>query len=89
MRFAIIMAIATATTVGFINASEMESNEFGRFLAETASTSVTFSSTLPCGQCIRGGFYYCVQGISATKCCQDAACVAADTSYTCSNTYAS
>ena len=80
----IAVAFFIAGTVAFLD------NE-ARILQETASTTVTFASTLPCGGCIRGGNIFCAGPSAAkpSKCCKTAtecATEIADKTYLCSNT---
>lgn len=53
--------------VGAVSANFLAENSFSRFLGES-TVAVTYNQSLPCGQCIRGGFNACFKG-TTTKCC--------------------
>ena len=62
-------------------------------------TTITYSNGLKCGQCIKGGFNFCIRGdpgevvtsgdtVPVNTCCQDTTCSEnTDTNYSCSSKY--
>jgi hypothetical protein len=69
-----------------------------KFLVGYQATTITHSTDLKCGQCIKGGYNFCFKGNDSqqfnnatdveSECCSDTTCAKnTDTDYTCSSIY--
>ncbi len=86
----------------FLTGIVLSTNQYDEPIVSADDTSITHDSTLPCGQCILGGYIFCMQSkderaIQSTDaappsaaCCEteaDCSTQIADTSFSCSSQY--
>jgi len=75
--------LVAGSTANFLDLNKASGGQF-----QETNAALAYTSTMPCGGCIRSGNIYCVKNVWNKKCCQtEADCVneIADPTYNCSN----